>query len=56
MNFSSRIVPNSQEAKIIFTTIVNSPNEDIPIVEMNNTTARDMDVIWNSIEDIAKRW
>ncbi|MDF2577304.1 MAG: hypothetical protein K0S74_788 [Chlamydiales bacterium] len=56
MNFSSRIVPNSQEAKIIFTTIVNSPNEDIPIVEMNDTTARDMDVIWNSIEDIAKRW
>lgn len=50
------IVPENPLTKAIFQLICLAPNDEIPIVEMNDQTARDMDIIWASIDDAAKRW
>ncbi|MBF8263026.1 MAG: hypothetical protein HW387_691 [Parachlamydiales bacterium] len=53
---SSRIYPKSGEALDTFRKMIYAPNDEQPIVEMNDVTARDMNVIWDSISAIAARW
>lgn len=52
MSFSVRMVPDNKE---VLRQIALAPNEE-PVVEMNDKTARDINVIWNSIQDAATRW
>lgn len=33
-----------------------APNDEKPICEMNDTTARSLDVIWATLADVATRW
>ncbi len=56
MSSSVRVVPNSQEALDAFRQIILAPNEETSIVEMNDETARNIDVIWASVESVAARW
>lgn len=49
-------VPNNPEAISLFRQIVLEPNDEKPIVEMNDETARDMNIIWASIDALAVRW
>lgn len=52
---SFRLVPKTPETMAIILRIVAAP-ADQPIVEMNDETARNMGIIWRSIDVIATRW
>ena len=56
MSASSRIVPDNESTKNILRQIALAPSNEKPICEMNDTTARDLDVIWRSLADVATRW
>ncbi|MES2198694.1 MAG: class I SAM-dependent methyltransferase [Chlamydiota bacterium] len=53
---TTNIYSNTPERTAAFRQMALAPNEDIPIFEMNDTTARDLNVIWSSVEDLATRW
>lgn len=56
MSSLASIVPKTPETAAVFRLMLQAPNDEKPIVEMNDETARNMDVIWSSIEDVATRW
>jgi SAM-dependent methyltransferase len=46
----------TQEAAVQFRQMIEAPSDEIPIVEMNEVSSRDIDVIWKSIESAVARW
>jgi len=54
MSFS--IVPKNQETINAFHQIQLAPNDETPIVEMNEETSRNIDIIWASIQATFPRW
>lgn len=53
---SARVFPTTPEAQEFFRQMALAPNEETPIVPMNEKTARDIEVIWASIQGAASRW
>lgn len=56
MASASTFTPKTAENIRIFQEIASAPNEEIPIVEMNEQTSRDLPTIWASVEATANRW
>lgn len=50
------IWPNTETTLHDFFRRLHGPYEDKPIVPMDENNARNMDVIWASLEDLSKRW
>lgn len=50
MNFSFSILPKTEETLYQFRQMVLAPDQDVPSIQMNDETARDLTIIWNSIE------
>ena len=49
-------VPQNQATLAVYQQILNAPNDELPITEMNDQTTRTASVIWASIADVATRW
>ncbi len=56
MSSSLGIVPNNPQTREILRQIALAADDEIPIVAMNDVTARDMSVIQSSLEAVTKRW
>jgi len=50
------IYPVNQNTRLEFQQMLQAPNEDKPIVEMNEESSRDMETIWKCIDSLALRW
>lgn len=53
---TDNIYYNTPENREEFMRIMNAPNQDKPIVEMNETTSKNIEIIWKSIEALAAYW
>ena len=56
MNTEIKIFPKNLESIKLFQQIIQAPDDEKPLVEMNDTTARNMSIICSSIEALATRW
>ena len=50
------VFPKTKEIVDEFLIRINKPNRDLPIVEMNDETARNIEIIWGSIHSLSGRW
>lgn len=56
MSYPLRIHPENQQTVEAFVKMLDETPEDRPKVEMNDESARNIEIIWESIKDLAAGW
>lgn len=56
MSINFQTVPNNTQSRETLNIALSLPYPDTPPCEMNETTSRDLNVIWTAIESLSKNW